>query len=352
MTDEKAGAHFEQTSLFVSGEDGYYRYRIPALVVSTRGTILAFCEARKYTGSDDDVIDVALRRSFDGGRTWEPRQIIVADGDITCGNPCPVVDHSTGVIWLPFCKNNQQVFITRSEDDGVSWGAPVEITSEVKDPSWAYLGSGPGHGIQLQSGRLLIPSWCDESPEPATQTAELYWGKVQSSYAFFSDDHGATWKRGEKLTDDMSDECEAVETADGAVYMNMRSRQEKNCRAQAWSRDGGASWSKVEFDPNLPEPSCQAGLVRLTDQDSSSRSRVLLSHPSDTRERSRLKARLSYDECRTWSVEKMVYEGFAAYSDLAIAPDHTILCLYEADHARLVLARFNLEWLTDGADHP
>ena len=348
------GAHrafFEQVDLFVSGEDEYCTYRIPALVVSTRGTILAFGEARKYTGRDDDKIDIVLRRSFDSGRTWDKMSIIVAEGDITCGNPCPVVDQRTGTIWLPFCKNNQQVFVTSSADDGVSWSVPMEITATVKDPAWSYVGTGPGHGIQLGSGRLLIPSWNDESPGPVTWSPSPNWGKVQSSYALFSDDGGATWKRGEKLEEDMSDECEAVELDDASVYLNMRSRQEKKCRAHARSRDGGETWSAVEFDPALPEPSCQGSLVRLEDPDGSGRSRVLLSHPSDPEERVKLVVRLSDDGCHTWPSSRVVCEGPASYSDLAIAPDQTILCLYEADHAgRLALARFNLEWLTEKAD--
>ena len=325
--------------LFTSGKEGYRRYRIPALAVTSRGTVLAFCEGRRRSGSDDDEVDILLRRSFDGGRTWEPQQVVVSDGDRTCGNPCPVVDGHTGTVFLPFCKDNQQAFLCRSEDDGRTWSEPVEISGEVKDPSWTYLGTGPGHGIQLRSGRLLVPSWADESPGPPTWRPAS-WGKVQSSVAFFSDDHGESWQRGEKMTHDASDECEAVETADGAVYMNVRSRQGRKCRASAWSRDGGESWSEVEYDPDLPEPACQGSMVRF---DSES---ILLAHPSRTDERACLTVRLSRDECRTWPVAKVLEPGEAAYSDLAVTSDGQILCLYEADgYGRLVLARFDMEWL-------
>jgi sialidase-1 len=104
--------------LFTSGREGYHTYRIPALAVSTHGTVLAFCEARRNSGRDDDEIDITLRRSLDSGQTWEPRRIAVSDGSRTCGNPCPVVDGHTGTILLPFCKDNQQVFLTWSEDEG------------------------------------------------------------------------------------------------------------------------------------------------------------------------------------------------------------------------------------------
>lgn len=145
--------------LFTSGEAGYRSYRIPALAVTPGGTVLAFCEGRRHTGRDDDEIDILLRRSFNGGQTWEPRQVVVADGDRTCGNPCPVVDGRIGAIFLPFCKDNQQVFLCRSDDEGQTWSPPVEISAQVKDPSWSYVGTGPGHGIQLTDGRLLVPAW-------------------------------------------------------------------------------------------------------------------------------------------------------------------------------------------------
>ena len=326
--------------LFTSGAAGYRRYRIPALVVSVRGTVLAFCEARRHSGQDDDEIDILLRRSLDGGLTWEDRLMVVTDGDRTCGNPCPVVDRYTGTILLPFCKDNQQVFITRSDDDGLTWSEPEEITAAVKDPAWSYLGTGPGHGIQLASGRLLIPCWSDASPGPATwRDPPPVWGKIQSSYACFSDDSGRTWQRSEEMTINASDECEAVELEDGTVYMNMRSRQDRKCRATARSYDGGQTWSSVEYDATLPEPSCQGSVVRLDE------ARVLLSHPSNTDARTLLTVRLSRDECRTWPVSRVLHEGSSAYSELAIA-DGSFLCLYEADSGeRLILARFTPEWL-------
>jgi len=272
--------------------------------------------------------------------------MVVSDGNRTCGNPCPVVDHDTGAVHLVFCKDNQQVFVCRSEDDGETWTTPVEITSTVKDPSWSYLGTGPGHGIQLSGGRLLIPSWTDESSGPVTwRDPQPNWNEAQSSYAFFSDDHGETWRRGAKMTHDASDECEAVETSHGAVYMNMRSRHERHRRAFAWSRDGGETWSDVEHDPSLPEPSCQGSIVRF-DAD-----RVLLSNPSQTDRRAELTIRVSYDECRTWPVARVLDPGMASYSELAVTGDGRILCFYEPNegYGRLALSRFGIEWLENQA---
>lgn len=339
---------FEERVLFAAGEAGYSRFRIPALVVSTKGTVLAFSEARKGTGRDTDEIDLVLRRSLDHGKSWDSWRIIADDGTRTMNQPTPVVDRDTGLIWLPFCKDNRQVFVMKSADDGITWSTPVEITKDVMDPAWKYVGTGPGHGIQLKSGRLLIPAWGDTSPGPATWP-QANWGKVQFSYAFYSDDHGATWKRGAALDNDVSDECEVVETSDGQVYMNARSRQNRKMRMAARSSDGGETWSKLEADASLPEPSCQAGLTRY----SLNKSRILLTHPSSTTSRTQLTARLSYDEGRTWPVAKVIQPASAAYSDLAVATDQTILCLYESDGTTsLTLARFDLRWLTNGADRP
>lgn len=350
---ESTGPVFEESDLFIAGEGGYVCYRIPALAVSTKGTILAFCEARKHNCRDWDEINIVMRRSFDKGKHWDAQRVIASDGPNSVNQATPVVDRDTGTIFFVFCENNQRAFVMHSTDEATTWSKPVEITQQVKDPAWSYFGAGPGHGIQLKSGRLLIPAWGDASPGPVTWAPHPNWGKVQFSYAFYSDDHGATWKRGEALESNMSDECEVVEVADGRVYMNMRSRQEKHRRAYAWSKDGGVSWSKVKFDERLPEPSCQGSVIRFTDQDRFGKNRVLLANPASTTERSKLTVRVSYDECQTWSVSKVAHEGSSGYSDLAIAPDMTILCLYEEYVSKkLVLARFNLAWLSNGTDHP
>ena len=332
-----------ETELFTTREGGYRCYRIPALVRSTRGTVLAFCEARRHTCRDEDEIDIVLRRSLDGGCTWADPIVVASDADRTCGNPCPVVDRDTGDIVLPFCKDCQQVFVTRSDDDGETWSQPEEITDSVKTPSHTYVGTGPGHGIQLKSGRLLIPCWGDLGSGPATwREPPANWGEVQFSFAFFSDDGGRTWQRGEEMEQDASDECEAVELADGTIYMNMRSRGGRLKRASARSGDGGRTWSPVEFHPELPEPSCQGSILRL-DAD-----HILLCHPSNDEARTHLTVRLSRDECNSWPVSRVLYEGSGAYSDLAFA-DGSVLCFYEKDrHERLVVARFSPDWVESG----
>jgi sialidase-1 len=279
-----------------------------------------------------------------------------------------VVDQETGTVWLTCCRNNDRVFALKSTDEGDTWSTPVDLTPDVKRSEWTWYATGPGHGIQLWSaeasasafrnGRLLIP--CDHWVQGE--------GDVMYSHVFYSDDHGATWRLGGSLSRD-TDECMAVQTEDGSVYLNMRSYHGQNRRAVAWSQDGGDTWSEVELDEALIEPVCQASLVRFTDAASHGRNRVLFANPASTM-RERMTVRLSYDECRTWNAGKVLYDGPSAYSDLCVLPDpfdfaqdrpsaslrtgRTIGCLYErgVDHAyeKITWARFNLEWLTDGAD--
>lgn len=330
--------------LFNSGDLGYHTCRIPALVTTTAGTILALAEGRRGGGADDVPIDLLLRRSTDHGRTWSPAEAIITDGDRTCGNPCPVVERTSGDVVLVFCKDNQQIFACRSSDDGHSWSDPVDISSQARDDAWSYVGSGPGHGIQLlgtsaHAGRLLIPAWADESPGPVTwREPRAGWGRVQTSYAFYSDDGGHTWQTGNKMTHDATDECEAVQVGDH-VYMTLRSRNERHCRGFASSDDGGHSWTPVAFDEALPELSCQGSVIALADGG------VLLANPASTENRAQLTLRRSDDGCRTWHQSRVLYAGSAAYSDLTLTADGHVLCLFEADeYSTLQLARFTPSW--------
>ena len=342
------GPLLAQQTLFQAGDAGHATYRIPALAVTKRGTVLAFGEGRKNTGSDWDDINMAIRRSLDGGRTWTAIQFIADQGVLTMGNPCPVVDRATGTIWLFLCRGskpgrgNADILVMKSTDDGQSWSEPVDVSSSAADKGWPFVGTGPGHGIQLKSGRLLVPCWADSTPRC---------GEIQTSYCFYSDDHGETWKLGQPLTRNASDECDVVELVDGGVYLNARSRQGKKQRAYAFSSDGGHSWSEVKYDPSQPEPSCDGAVIRLSDTDRFQKNRVLVSCPANPNGRDHMTIWLSYDECRTWPVSKVLNEAYSGYSDLAVAGDGTILCLYETEGCRkITLARFNLQWLTDGKD--
>ena len=357
---------FEQQHLFISGEGGYFRYRIPALEVTTKGTILAFCEGRRYDGSDHDEIDLVLRRSFDGGHTFGGVQLLVSQKGWTVGNPAPVVDHETGTIWLLFNKNIQDgtlqmtcagtaprtIWVTHSDDDGATWTEPVEITDDVKPPDWTWYAVGPCHGIQTRSGRLVIP--CDHFVyENGVR------GDPSFSHVLYSDDHGRTWEIGGSA-DEGTDESVILEAADGSLYFNCRNKGEYQLpdgghfRRVGWSVDGGETFSPLVHDAALPEPICQASLCRLTDEASDDRNRVVFSNPGTRAGRQAMTIRLSYDECRKWPVSKLLWGGPSAYSDLCVAPDKSICCFYERGHEgayeTITLARFNLEWLTEDVD--
>ncbi|MBV7335702.1 glycoside hydrolase [Chloroflexi bacterium TSY] len=347
----------EQRNLFTSGQDTYHTFRIPAMTVSVHGTLFAFAEGRKHGRGDAGEIDLVLKRSFDNGATWQPMQLVVTESGMTCGNPCPVVDRDTGTIWLPFCKNladgdenlitqgkaPRTVWVTHSTDDGVTWTEPTEITDDVKDPSWTWYATGPTHGIQLQNGRLVIP--CDHM-------VGKYFDRQRDPYhshIIYSDDHGISWQIG-GIVDDGTNECAVVELVDGSVYINCRNYVGGKWRAVAWSHDQGKSFSQFRWDETLLEPICQASLVRLTDEQRHDRNRILFANPASTA-REKMTVRLSYDECQSWPVAKVLYEGPSAYSDLAVTSDGMLHCLYECgeehSYAQLRLAQFDLAWLTD-----
>jgi sialidase-1 len=352
--------HFHQQDLFMGGERGYHTYRIPALVATTAGTLLAFCEGRRHGPGDSGDINLLMRRSADGGATWSAQRVLWDDGEHTCGNPCPVVDRDTGAVWLLLTHNlgedcerdiiagesrgTRTVWAARSDDDGLTWTAPIEITATTKRPDWTWYATGPGAGIQTRAGRLVIP--CDHIAAGS---------KAAGSHIVFSDDHGATWQLGGAVTGGAVNECEVVELADGALLLNMRSHDRaRKCRMMATSRDGGLTWSAARPDPALVDPICQASIRRYSDSAAGERSRILFTNPADADRRANLTVRLSDDECVSWPVARQLYAGPAAYSCLAVLPDRTIACLYECGEARLseriTLARFPLDWLTGDLD--
>ena len=357
----KIPARFRQTDIFVSGSEGYNTYRIPALIVSKTGIILAFCEGRRDSSSDTGQIDLVLKRSVDGGKTWHPMQTVVSERDMTCGNPAPVVDRSTGTIWLLLTKNpsdtperdildgkgsgTRTVWVTKSTDEGATWAKPKDITRDVKEPSWTWYATGPCHGIQLKNGRLVIP--CD-----FVHGSNHDYSESAYSHLIYSDDGGAIWKIG-GIAQKGTNESTVVQTASGALYLNSRAYHKTGTRFHSWSYNNGNSLTDFGEAKELVEPVCQASIIRFTEENYYAKNRILFSNPAGTT-RDHMRVRLSYDECRTWPVSKLLNEGPSAYSDLAIAPDMSILCFYERGvknpYEKISLAQFNLEWLTDNED--
>jgi len=331
----------DDPAVFVSGEGGYDTYRIPAMIEAADGTLLAFAEGRVGGRGDSGNIDLVLKRSTDGGATWGDLDVVWDDGRNTCGNPCPVLDTTTGTIHLLSTHNLGQdheseiiaqtsegtrtVWVLTSDDHGATWSTPREITETTKQPDWTWYATGPGNGIQLRSGehagRLVIP--CDHI-EAGT--------KHYYSHGIGSDDHGKSWRLLGSTPSHQLNECAVAELADGELLLNMRNYdRSKRARALSRSTDGGETWSEVVRDPALPEPICQASMVAVDDGRT-----LVFSNPASETGRVKMTVRRSRDGGRTWSNGLVLHEGPSAYSSLAtIAPgksddDAIAACLYEA----------------------
>lgn len=354
-------ADLQHTDVFVSGQDGYHTYRIPAIVTTANGTVLAFAEGRKHSASDTGDIDLVLKRSSNGGRTWSDTSVVWDDGANTCGNPCPVLDRETGTIWLLLTWNRgddvepriiaqtstdtRRVFVTHSTDDGQTWAKPKEITATTKLSNWTWYATGPGAGIQVehgpQRGRLVIP--CDHI-EAGT--------KRYFSHVIFSDDRGESWQLGGSSPRDQVNECEVVELTGHRLMLNMRNYDRtQRTRQTTLSHDGGLTWTDQRHATELIEPICQASIRRYSWPNDGRKGIILFSNPASTR-REKMTVRLSEDDGQTWSAGRQLHAGPSAYSCLITFPDQTIGCLYEtgekSPYERIVLARFTLDWLTSG----
>jgi sialidase-1 len=305
-------------------------------VKTVKGTLLAFAEARRNHCGDADDIDLVVRRSDDGGSTWSPMQLIWDDGANTCGNPAPIVDERTGRILLlstwnlgldhepqiisQTSKDTRRIFVLHSEDDGKSWSKAREITKDVKQPDWTWYATGPCNGIQIRkgahAGRLIVP--CDHIEAGS---------KKYYSHAIYSDDGGDNWKLGGSTPTDQVNECTVAELSKGELLLNMRNYNNIRFRQTSLSDDGGQTWSALRQDTSLPEPVCQASLVRLWD---AGRKPVLaFSNPASQKGRVNLTVRWSFDGGLSWPVSKGVHQGPAAYSNLVELPGRKLGLLFE-----------------------
>lgn len=346
-----------QSTVYGAKEGGYFTHRIPALIATRKGTLLAFCEARRGSGSDSAPTDVLLRRSSNDGKTWTAAQVVAHFPDATVGNPAPVEDRKTGTIWLLLTSNpagltekeientspkgTRTVWVTESDDDGLHWASPKEITGSVKKPNWTWYATGPGNGIQLAGGRLVVP--CDHKD---AGTHALF------SHVIYSDDDGKTWKIGGSAGPE-TNESAVAQLPDGSLMLNMRSYAGQHERAIALSHDGGLTWSPLRLDPSLIEPVCEASLVSHKFEGEAGKSYLLFSNPADGAHRDRMTVRMSLDAGKTWPVSRMVYAGPSSYSSLAVLKDGTIGLLYERGTASgyqgIEFAHFDMKWLAHGS---
>jgi len=392
----RAAAEPERQDLF-GATDRYLTCRIPGLIVTPKGAMLAYCEGRRGSRSDWADIDILIRRSTDGGKTWSPARDFIKLPDPQPRNPlrmdlkaemgaeqltsrtyhnCIMIpDRQTGAVHCLFCLDYWRCFYMRSDDDGATFSAPREITDVIagyraQGVKWRVVGNGCGNGIQLASGRLVEALWLSDSTQ--VRGGGHRPGNVGVIY---SDDHGATWKIGGWVMKNSaelpnpSETCE-VELSDGRVLFNTRVEGKHYQRVTTVAADVAGSWSEPKFEPALFEPWCEASLLRISG--SPDKNRILFCNPDSehspveahagiggkSRARRNLTIKISYDDCQTWPVSKVIDPGVAGYSDMAIGPDGTIFCLFEhgtttgsqTANAAVTLERFDLGWLTDGKD--
>ncbi|HEV7977421.1 sialidase family protein [Amycolatopsis sp.] len=342
---QAATPFFDQQVLFKAVRDpGYSCFRIPAIVRSTHGTLLAFAEGRIDNCGDTGDIDLVLKRSADGGKTWSPLQVVNRGNGDTHGNPVPIVDATTGRTVLITTYNagrdddkgcsvpcprfpHQQV----SDDDGVTWSAPEDIGAQVKPSNWdSWYASGPVHGIQLTKGRHAGRLVFGVNAETSDGTNSI----ENHAALIYSDDHGDNWKVGAVDSFDhpvggtmaqKPSEVSVVELADGSIYAGGREQSGTDIgnRDYAISRDGGETFS-TDFTtiPDLVTPMVQGSLLRLHREGRGDR--ILFSSPSDTDRRRWMMIRSSYDSGRSWENAEQgtqLTTDWSGYSDLVQISD-------------------------------
>lgn len=323
--------------IYKSNENGYTCFRIPALITTVKGSILAFAEGRRNNCGDAGDIDLVVKRSEDGGKTWGPLMVVWNDSTNTCGNPAPVVDRQTGKIVLlstwnlggdhekeiiaDTSENTRRVFVLQSVDDGLSWSAAKEITADVKKADWSWYATGPGRGVQISKGkyrnRLVVP---------ANHITKIT--RKNYSHAIFSDDGGNSWRLGGITREDSVNESTMAELSNGRLMLNMRNASRKRVRQTAISKNGGRSWSHLKADAALIEPVCEGNLLQYKYKGRAEA--LLFSNPASQTARAQMTIRVSHDNGKTWAFKKLLYAGPSAYSCMTVLPNGNIGCFYEA----------------------
>ncbi len=345
-------AQASYTDVFVSGQEGYHTYRIPSVVITLRGTLIAFAEART-TQNDHAQNDLVLKTSKDRGKSWSDIKVLAQAGEASLNNPQAVVLNNGRVLVIyqkyppeggeHFVKSGYEgddicrTFLVHSDDEGQTWSAPREITRSVKRPTYATsTAAGPGIGIQIQNGpykgRVIMPF--NQGP----------YGRWMA-YTAYSDDNGQSWNYGEvafPLVEGMANEVQVVERMDGSLLLNARSMGAGKYRKVATSADGGQNWSGFQNDSTLIESRCQASIIRHSWEPSI----IAFANPATQEGRHTGTIRLSYDEGKTWPDSKLVYAESFAYSCLVSLSEDRLGLLFEADnYGRIVFGSFSLDWL-------
>jgi sialidase-1 len=368
----------EKMKLFEARSGGYHNYRVPGILCTPNGVILATTEARRGRGGDWDGNDVLLRRSLDGGVTWEEAQVVASCDNYGPGpisNFVMIADRSDNSVHALYCHNYERIFYLRSHDDGATFSEPREITASMEGFRqrylWRVIATGPGHGIQLDTMRLVVPVWMSTGEGTEFGAGKL--GHRPSDVAsIYSDDHGQSWQCGETVvyhSERVKNPSETipVQLSDGRVLFNIRSESTENRRLIATSPDGAHNWQIERWDEQLLEPVCMASILKLSQQVQQGANLILFANPDNlenelippkgnlAHDRKRLTVKLSPDDCQSWSHSRVLEAGPSGYSDLAQGQDGTILCIYEdgmiermTDTRAVTVARFDLDWVRGG----
>jgi sialidase-1 len=347
------------TDVFVSGQNGYHTYRIPAVEAAPDGSIIALAEARKYNADDPGFgkqeIDLVYKRSTNNGASWSPMTVLEHAGEFwSAANPATLVDRTNGRLWVfylrsrPGCSTDTsrpgtddlQTIARWSDTSGQTWSEPVDLTTagrDLNDKAWRVSVPGPGGAIQTRTGRLIVPMW-----------------KMPSgNFAVFSDDHGRTWQRSQFVPGKQGgDENQIVELADGRLLMDIRQNSGPH-RWLAESADGGRTWAEPR--PGLTVTPVMCAIERFTLKTAGDDGDCIIWTAPKGPERRRLVIRSSDDEGKSFANERLISDDYAAYSDLTILQDKTIGILWERGvergYQRITFTRLNREWLDMGSQH-
>lgn len=337
--------------VFMAGKDGYASYRIPAIIRSPDGSLLAFCEGRVHNAGDFGNIDIVMKTSRDKGQTWSPLQVIVDVSDLQAGNPAPVVDltdpaYPDGRIFLFYNTGNnhehevrkgngqREVWYISSVDAGKTWSAPVNITSQVHQPKlWRSYANTPGHAMQFSEGRFKGRIFVAANHSVGDPQAGF---TDYNAHGFYTDDHGRSFRLGATVTIPGSNESTAAQLSGDRLMMNSRNqRGDIKSRIISISSDGGATWDTSYFNPQLPDPVNEGSLLAIPKK--KGKMMLAFSNAADTAQRNHLTLRISDNDGQSWKNAKLIYAGadpnidYAAYSDLVLLGKNKLGILFEKD---------------------